>query len=104
MVPHVGLTKFQPKSALSDFFTKSWEGVEARIHEVHKVFVLGPGENALELMIDGTSHYTFEDGTKGGGKWAARQKYVRQDGALKIQEYAVHFVRKPEEPSRKGRD
>lgn len=81
--------------ALKAFYAKSWEGVEGRIHEVHKVFPLGQGENALEVMIDGTSHYTFTDGTKGGGKWAARQRYVREDGSLKVKEYAVHFVRCP---------
>lgn len=66
--------------------------MEGRIHEVHKVFPLGGGDDALEIMIDGTSHYTFKDGKKGGGKWAARQKYVREKGALKVKEYAVHFV------------
>lgn len=78
--------------ALKEFYKKSWEGVEGRIHNVHKVFPLGHGDNALEVMIDGTSDYTFQDGTKGGGKWAARQKYVRENGALKVKEYAVHFV------------
>ena len=82
-------------TALKEFYKKSWEGVEARIHEVHKIFPMGQGDNALELMVDGTSHYTFKDGTKGGGKWAARQKYIREGSALKVQEYAVHFVSVP---------
>lgn len=75
---------------LKKLIIDSFSGVKARTHNVDKVFVLGI--HAWEVMVDGTTDYEFDDGTKKVGKWASRQKYVDDNGELKIKEYQVQFV------------
>lgn len=64
--------------------------MQSRDHKVFKAFCAGPDPD--EIMLFGRTMRIMNDGSAGGGTWAARQHYMRVDGKVLIDYYHIYFV------------
>lgn len=58
---------------------------------MHRVFPFSSGQTD-EVMVNGTSKYEFEDGTKGTMQWAARLHFIWSNGEPLIDLYHIFPV------------
>lgn len=68
----------------------SWDNVASRDHRPAKIFAFS--KDSLDVMVDGTTVYNWQDGSSKTGVWACRVAFKEVEGALKISDYHVVFV------------
>lgn len=67
-----------------------WEKVAKRSHKPEQIYAFGGGSD--DVMLHGTVAYVLKDDKKTETVWAARAKFVKDDGRLKMEYYQVFLV------------
>ncbi|MCJ1369412.1 hypothetical protein MMC20_000623 [Loxospora ochrophaea] len=69
-----------------------WEHIAGRSHQPAKLFLLGAGPLANEVMLYGTVAYKRKNNSENEVDWAARAHLIRgEDGVIKMDFYQVYL-------------
>lgn len=74
-----------------------WTHVKSRKHTVHKVFPFG--EDASEVMMQGTVEYGLKNGKDLSQPWAGYAKLSKEGGEVKMSYYQIYMVSALSSPS-----
>ncbi|RMJ15473.1 hypothetical protein CDV36_004834 [Fusarium kuroshium] len=77
------------RTEIEGMIANSWDNVASRDHRPAKIFAFD--KDSLDVMIDGTTVYNWQDGSSKTGIWACRVVFKEVGGALKISDYHVVF-------------
>ncbi|KAI8711464.1 hypothetical protein NCS52_01409800 [Fusarium sp. LHS14.1] len=77
------------RTEIEGMIANSWDKVASRDHRPAKIFAFS--KDSLDVMIDGTTVYNWQDGSSKTGVWACRVEFKEVEGALKISGYHVVF-------------
>lgn len=67
-----------------------WEQVAKRSHKPIEIYSFGNGSDSV--MLHGTVDYVLKDGRTTSTTWAARARFAKEDGYLKMDFYQVYLV------------